>query len=65
LIVRPAAQPQIRDRGLPAARDRLDVIELQLPARFATPATPGDERAAIAVASADLALYFGRDVAAL
>src|SRR6267378_6434505 len=63
LVMRPAAQPDPGHHGPPAARDFLNMIELDKPARLA--AVPGfaDERALIAVALPDRALDLGRYVA--
>jgi len=38
LVVRSTPQTQVRDGGLTATRNWLDVIELQIAARFAWPA---------------------------
>ena len=56
LIVRPAQEAQVLDRGLAAPCERLDMVELHVPAPLAAPAALGHERAAPLVALPDLAL---------
>jgi len=65
LVVRPAQQPQILDRRLPAACHRLDVVELHVATAFAAPAALRHERAAPLVALPDRALDGIGDVTAV
>ena len=57
------AQAQAGNRRLPAARERLRVIEFQPRARFAAMALVADKRAPAAVALPDYATNLGRHVA--
>ena len=58
----PASETQIIDRGLTAMSHRLDMIELEKPALFATMALLGDERALISVSCPHRPTHMGWDM---
>jgi hypothetical protein len=62
LVVGPAPETDVPDRGRAAKRERLAVMELHEPALTAPVARPAHERTAPAVAEIDMALDGSRDV---
>ena len=61
-VVRPASEPEVRDRGFSAASHRDDVIELEELALTAAPALVVDVRTLVSIPTTDCATNRGRDV---